>query len=290
MLYIIVAILLFICIALILKLYFMKKSIKEISASLEEILNLKSNNILTISSSDNDLKLLASKINKELKSLSKQRLQYENANQILKRNITNISHDIRTPLTAINGYIGMLRDNDNIKNDKYIKIIQEKTNDLINLSNQLFIFSMSIDNDLKLNKKKYCINEILEEVLASYYDIFKEKNIVPKIEITKEKIYRNIDKNSIIRVIENILSNVIKYSEGDFKVILDKDGKITFSNKSKALDTTTVQKIFGRYFTVENAKKSTGIGLSIAKELIELNNGKISAKYIRGYLIIDIII
>lgn len=290
MLYIIVAILLFICIALILKLYFMKKSIKEISASLEEILNLKSNNILTISSSDNDLKLLASKINKELKSLSKQRLQYENANQILKRNITNISHDIRTPLTAINGYIGMLRDNDNIKNDKYIKIIQEKTNDLINLSNQLFVFSMSIDNDLKLNKKKYCINEILEEVLASYYDIFKEKNIVPKIEITKEKIYRNIDKNSIIRVIENILSNVIKYSEGDFKVTLDKDGKITFSNKSKALDTTTVQKIFGRYFTVENAKKSTGIGLSIAKELIELNNGKISAKYIRGYLIIDIII
>lgn len=98
----------------------MKKSIKEISASLEEILNLKSNNILTISSSDNDLKLLASKINKELKSLSKQRLQYENANQVLKRNITNISHDIRTPLTAINGYIGMLRDNDNIKNDKYI--------------------------------------------------------------------------------------------------------------------------------------------------------------------------
>ena len=290
MLYIIVAILLFICIALILKLYFMKKSIKEISASLEEILNLKSNNILTISSSDNDLKLLASKINKELKSLSKQRLQYENANQILKRNITNISHDIRTPLTAINGYIGMLRDNDNIKNDKYIKIIQEKTNDLINLSNQLFIFSMSIDNDLKLNKKKYCINEILEEVLASYYDIFKEKNIVPKIEITKEKIYRNIDKNSIIRVIENILSNVIKYSEGHFKITLDKDGKITFSNKSKALDTTTVQKIFGRYFTVENAKKSTGIGLSIAKELIELNNGKISAKYIRGYLIIDIII
>ena len=290
MLYIIVAILLFICISLILKLYFMKKSIKEISASLEEILNLKSNNILTISSSDNDLKLLASKINKELKSLSKQRLQYENANQILKRNITNISHDIRTPLTAINGYIGMLRDNDNIKNDKYIKIIQEKTNDLINLSNQLFVFSMSIDNDLKLNKKKYCINEILEEVLASYYDIFKEKNIVPKIEITKEKIYRNIDKNSIIRVIENILSNVIKYSEGDFKVTLDKDGKITFSNKSKALDTTTVQKIFGRYFTVENAKKSTGIGLSIAKELIELNNGKISAKYIRGYLIIYIII
>ena len=290
MLYIIVAILLFICIALILKLYFMKKSIKEISASLEEILNLKSNNILTISSSDNDLKLLTSKINKELKSLSKQRLQYENANQILKRNITNISHDIRTPLTAINGYIGMLRDNDNIKNDKYIKIIQEKTNDLINLSNQLFIFSMSIDNDLKLNKKKYCINEILEEVLASYYDIFKEKNIVPKIEIIKEKIYRNIDKNSIIRVIENIISNVIKYSDGDFKVILDKNGKIIFSNKSKSLDTTSVQKIFGRYFTVENAKKSTGIGLSIAKELIELNNGTINAKYIRGYLIIEIII
>lgn len=291
MLYIIITILLFTCIILILKLYFIKKSIKEITVSLEEILNLKSNNLLTISSSDNDLKLLANKINVELKSLRKQRLQYENADQSLKKNITNISHDIRTPLTAISGYIDMIKDsNDKSKTDKYVQIIQKRTNDLIALSDQLFVFSKSMDNNLKIEKGKYCINEILEEVLASYYGIFKEKNIVPKTEITKEKIYRNIDKNSIIRVIENIISNVIKYSDGDFKVILDKNGKIIFSNKSKSLDTTSVQKIFGRYFTVENAKKSTGIGLSIAKELIELNNGTINAKYIRGYLIIEIII
>ena len=291
MLYIIITILLFTCIILILKLYFIKKSIKEITVSLEEILNLKSNNLLTISSSDNDLKLLANKINVELKSLRKQRLQYENVDQSLKKNITNISHDIRTPLTAISGYIDMIKDsNDKSKTDKYVQIIQKRTNDLIALSDQLFVFSKSMDNNLKIEKGKYCINEILEEVLASYYGIFKEKNIVPKTEITKEKIYRNIDKNSIIRVIENIISNVIKYSDGDFKVILDKNGKIIFSNKSKSLDTTSVQKIFGRYFTVENAKKSTGIGLSIAKELIELNNGTINAKYIRGYLIIEIII
>lgn len=90
------------------------------------------------------------------------------------------------------------------------------------------------------------------------------------------------------RVFENILSNVSKYSDGNFKVKLEDNGKITFSNKAESLDATTVQKIFDRYFTVENAKKSTGIGLSIAKQLIELNGGKILAKYQNGDLIIEI--
>ena len=97
------------------------------------------------------------------------------------------------------------------------------------------------------------------------------------------------NKNSLIRVFENILSNVNKYSNGNFKVELRKDGKIFFSNKATALDETTVQKIFDRYFSVQNAKESTGIGLSIAKQLVELNNGNILAKYIEGMLIIEIV-
>ena len=99
---------------------------------------------------------------------------------------------------------------------------------------------------------------------------------------------KNLDKYSIIRVFENILSNVCKYSNGDFKVTLNEKGIITFSNKANSLDVTTVQKIFDRYFTVENAKKSTGLGLSISKQLVELNGGEISAKYVNKHLIIQI--
>ena len=139
-----------------------------------------------------------------------------------------------------------------------------------------------------IQKEKICINELLEEVLANFYVVFKENNIVPDIEIEQRKIYKIIDKNTIIRVFENILSNVTKYSSGEFKVKLDGMGIITFSNKSSSLDATTVEKIFDRYYTVENAKKSTGIGLSIAKQLVELNNGSINGKYEKGKLIIEI--
>ena len=130
--------------------------------------------------------------------------------------------------------------------------------------------------------------EILEETLVSYYNIFKEKNIVPKVSICSKKIYKTANRISIIRIFENILSNVSKYSTGDFKVIMNEDGIISFSNKANSLDATTVQKIFERYFSVENAKESTGIGLSIAKKLIELNDGTIKAEYKKGNLIIEI--
>lgn len=289
MLYIIIGLLVIVTCFLILKLIYIKLSIKDISRSLKNILKSDTNNVITISSKDKDIRNLADELNVELKELRKQKLQYENGNQELKQSITNISHDIRTPLTAISGYIDLLKDIDeNDKQEQYMQIIERKTNDLISLTNQFFDFSKTIDIGNKIKKEKCFINEILEESLVNYYIIFKEKNIIPKIKITEKNIYRNIDKNTILRVFENILSNVSKYSNGDFKVILDENGKIIFSNKATSLDATTVEKIFNRYYTVENAKKSTGVGLSIAKQLIELNGGRIKAKYIKGYLIIEI--
>ena len=242
-------------IVLLVKIIIMKKSIKDIQEEIHTILDTDTNNLITISSNDKEIQKLTSNLNVELKKLRKQRLEYENGNQELKKSITNISHDMRTPLT----------------------VIDRKTKELITLTEQLFDFSKTVDIGTNINKEKCTINEILEQSLANYYNIFKAEKIEPKVEICEEKIYRELDKNSIIRVFENI-----------FKISLTNDGKITFSNKAKSLDATTVQKIFDRYFTVENAKKATGIGLSIAKQLIELNGGKISAKYEKSVLIIEI--
>ena len=287
--YIIITILIIILVFMIIKLYFIRKSLKEIQNSISEILSTDTNNLLTISSSDKEIINLANSLNLELKNLREEKLQYENGNQELKTVMTNISHDMRTPLTAISGYIELIKENnDENKKKKYIEIIERKTNDLILLTDQLFDFSKTMDMKINIKKEKCCINEIIEESLINYYSIFKKNNIVPKIEICNKKIYKYVDKNTIIRVFENILSNVSKYSNGDFKVVLDEYGRITFSNRATSLDATTVQKIFNRYFTVENAKKSTGLGLSIAKQLIELNDGTISAKYIKNHLIIEI--
>ena len=286
-LYVIIVILFIILLFAIMKIYIMKKSMKEIAVSFSNILQSDTNTLITITTKDKDIKKLANEINREFKKLRKQQLQYQNGNQELKRIITNISHDMRTPLTAIRGYIELLRENKE-EQEKYLKIIDRKTNELTVLTEQLFDFSKTMDMETKIEKEECCLNELLEEALANDYTIFKENNIEPKVEICAEKVYRNLDKHTIIRIFENILSNAGKYSNGDFKVVLDKEGKITFSNKATSLDATTVQKIFDRYFTVENAKKSTGLGLSIAKQLVELNGGNISAKFINQYLIIQI--
>lgn len=288
-LYIGIIVLIFILMILIVKILLFRKSIRKISTDLTRILKSDTNNLLTITTGDKEIIKLANTLNIELKNLRKQKLQYENGNLELKRSITNISHDIRTPLTAISGYIDLIKENENKeKQEEYIKIVERKTNDLINLTEQLFDFSKTVDIAPQIKKEKICINELLEESLASFYVVFKEKNIIPNIKIANNKIYKFIDKDTITRVFENILSNVIKYSNGDFKVKLEENGKIVFSNKATSLDATTVEKIFDRYYTVENAKKSTGLGLSIAKQLVELNNGTIIGKYIKNELIIEI--
>lgn len=281
--YITITVLIIILIVLILKLFFIKKSIKEIRSNLSRILKSDTNNLITIDTNNKEISELANTLNIELKNLRRERLQYENGNQELKRSITNISHDIRTPLTAISGYIDLIKQNeDKEKQEEYIKIVERKTNDLINLTEQLFDFSKTVDITPQIKKEKICINEILEESLANFYVVFKEKNIIPKLEITDKRIYRFVDKNTITRVFENILSNVIKYSSGNFKVKLEENGKIIFSNKASSLDATTVEKIFDRYYTVENAKKSTGLGLSIAKQLVELNKRNYNWKIYKG--------
>lgn len=278
-----------ICIFLILKLCLIKHSIKEIEKSFTYILKSDTNNIITISSSDKDIKSLTININDNLIDLRKQMLQYKSGNQELKKIITNISHDLRTPLTAIRGYIDLIQQEKlSDKQEKYLKIVEKKSNELTELTKQLFEFSKIMDIDIEIKKERCCINELLEETLVGYYNIFKEKNIIPKVSICSKKIYRTANKISIIRIFENILSNVSKYSTGDFSITMNENETILFSNKASSLDATTVQKIFERYFSVENAKESTGIGLSIAKKLIELNNGTIKAKYDNGYLTIEI--
>lgn len=278
-----------ICAGSVIKIYVMKKSIKEIESIYKYILNSDTNNVITITSNDKDIKKLTNSLNKEFKELRNQKLQYENGNQKLKRLMTDISHDLRTPLTAINCYVETLEEELNEKQKECVEIIKNKAKELTSLTEQLRDLSIGIDTERKINKENCCINNILEETIASYYNSFKIKNIVPNINICEKKIYRNIDKDMVIRIFENLISNIIKYSDSNCNIVLSENGRISFSNKASKLDVTTVKRIFDRYYTLENMKKYSGLGLSIAKQLVELNGGMITAKYLKNELHIELL-
>jgi len=268
----------------------MKTEINNIGKSLSNIINTDTNNLITLNTSDKSLKKLATSLNKSLKDLRKLELEYKNGNQELKISITNISHDLRTPLTAIRGYLDLLDcDNLNEKQLAYLKIIDNKVKDLTELTEQLFAFSKSIDIQNEIPKEEVCINHVLEETLISYYNLFNIHNITPKIEICDEPVIRLLNKNILKRIFENIISNAIKYSADGFSVKIFKDGTIEFSNKTDKIDKISLEKIFDRYYTVKNAKKSNGIGLSIAKQLANLSGGTITAEYKNSIIKIKLI-
>ncbi len=271
------------------KILIMKNEINNIGQTLINILKSDTNNLITISTNDVALKKLANILNESLKELRKLELEYKNGNKELKSSITNISHDLRTPLTAIRGYADLM-DNYNLdaKQKKYLSIIDRKVKDLTELTEQLFDFSKSIDIQTEIKKENICINDVLEDAIASFYSLFKENNMVPDVEICEEKVICLLNENMLKRIFENIISNAIKYGENNFCVKLFSNGTIVFSNKTYKLDPTSLEKLFARYYTVSSAKKANGIGLSIAKQLVELNHGKIKAKYENNYLIIEI--
>ncbi|MDE6361473.1 MAG: HAMP domain-containing histidine kinase, partial [Clostridia bacterium] len=130
------------------------------------------------------------------------------------------------------------------------------------------------------------VNSLLQETLFSFYAKFCERDIVPKITACESAVLRVTNKNSLSRIFSNIIENAIKYSDGDFSVNIKEDGTISFSNSASNLNNVDVAKLFDRFFTVENGKYSTGLGLSIAKQLTKQLGGEIAAEYNGGVLTI----
>lgn len=271
------------------KIIVIKKATKEINGQFSRLLQGGTNALINISCADKDMRKLACSLNVSLSELREKELKYVNGDKDLKAAITNVAHDIRTPLTAICGYTDMLKEEkDSAKSLKYLSIISERATTLKMLSEELFKYSVAANKNLDKNQEleKTDVNCLLQETLFSFYSKFCEKNIVPKFSTCKGEILRITDKNSLIRIFSNIIENAIKYSDGDFIIDINENGTIRFSNTARNLNNVDVAKLFDRFFTVENGKSSTGLGLSIAKQLTKKLGGEISAEYHNNVLTI----
>ena len=267
------------------KLYVIKKSMKEIRNQIAEKLTEDTNTLISVSSSDRDLCSLASVLNQQLKILRTEYIKYSQGDAEIKRAVTNISHDLRTPLTAICGYLDFLRDEEKSENaEQYLRIIEERTNALKQLTEELLKYSSAVSGEYVPKLEEVTLNSILEESILSYQAVLQEHNIIPEIDITENRIIRMSDPVALSRIFANLLNNALKYSDGDLFITMNQYGVIKFGNHAKALDGIETGNLFDRFFTVENIGQSSGLGLSIAKILIEKLNGSISADYNDGLL------
>ena len=225
----------------------------------------------------------------QLRLLRKERHRYQQGDLELKKAVTNISHDLRTPLTAINGYLDLLeREEKSETVQRYLSQIQNRTEAMKNLTEELFRYSV-VTSSQELKVERIDVVRALEESLLSFYAVMQEKGIQPEIELPEETVYRELDAGAVSRIFSNIISNALKYSDGDLSVVMDKNGCVTFGNTAHNLNAVTVGRLFDRFYTVEVSCNSTGLGLSIAKNLTECMGGSISAQYQneRLYVTID---
>lgn len=289
-LWVFIGILSIIIIALFIKIYLLQKAAKEIEGAFAHRLITDTNTLIDISSGDRYMRNLANSINIQLRKLRTQRHRYQQGDLELKNAITNISHDLRTPLTAICGYLDLLeREEKSEIIEQYVAIIRNRTEILTQLTEELFRYSVVIATGGSMVREPVNINRVLEESIAAFYTALRQREITPNIHIPEVSVIRVLDRSALTRVFSNLLNNAIKYSDGDLDITLSEAGRIIFTNTASGLNEVQVGKLFERFYTVEAARKSTGLGLAIARTLIEQMNGSISAKYENNRLSICIL-
>lgn len=215
--------------------------------------------------------------------------------------ITNVSHDLRTPLTSILGYVDLLKQNgfeDKEKFVEYISIIDERSKSLNTLINELFEYTKLNSHDIKLNYSTVEIGSLVEQLSGEYSLIFKKEGLELISEIPEEDIFVDIDIQMIVRALENLLINAKKYSVRNSQVLVkllqeSNDIVISVENKVENISKDDLDNLFERFYKVDKARKtgdSTGLGLSIVKRVVELHKGLVKAELINGVIKFKIIL
>ena len=280
------AILLAAVIVLALRLQLLRRAVDELRAGMEEWLRMgETNSLISTSSGDRHIRRFAAGLNGHLRALRSERHKLQSGNREIQDAVTNISHDLRTPLTAILGHLDLLeREELSAGAKRHLGIIAERAETMKQLTEELFRFSVIGAEGAELSLEPLSLNAAAEEALAANFSALHERGIVPEVQLPDVPVTRNLNRAALGRILGNILSNAAKYSEGDLYIALDEAGALRFTNAAPMLDEVQVGRLFDRFYTVETARRSTGLGLSIARILTEQMGGEIGAEYADGKL------
>ncbi|MEJ8777343.1 sensor histidine kinase [Pseudogracilibacillus sp. ICA-222130] len=264
------------------RLFLLKKEIGKITTQLQSYTNRKNDKKVDMALIDKDIEKLGVEINKVIDlyvAENRKRIQFEMEQKQL---IANMSHDLRTPLTSILGYIQMAEDQAISTNEreKFLTIAKERANRLEILLKEFFDLSVIESSDYTLKLKRINLRNILMDTLISFYERFQEKSLEPTIHLPDEDIFIMADESAVQRVIENLLSNAVKHSNGKIKVLLETEestAKLIISNNVQSITVKDVERMFDRFYKRDQSRtsNSTGLGLSIVKSLMDKMNGTI---------------
>lgn len=265
--------------AMLIKICILYKSTEEILSGFRRSLEEDTNVLIDISSRDPHMRRLAAEINGQLRLLRSERRRCQQGDRELKEAVTNISHDLRTPLTAISGYLDLLEEEPlSEKQRAYFGRIRDRAEAMSALTEELFTYSVIISPQ-ELKVRELDVVRVLEESLLSFYAVLQKRGITPTLSLPDKPVLRLLDPGALSRIFSNLISNALKYADGDFSVCMTEDCLITFSNTAASLDAVSVGQLFDRFYTVEAGRNASGLGLSIAKNLTKQMGGTIAAHY-----------
>ncbi|WP_312476290.1 HAMP domain-containing sensor histidine kinase [Neobacillus sp.] len=265
--------------------YLLKKEIKRATKQLNELNSKKTEKKIDFAYFDKDFEKLAREINVQIDFTLQAYAEKRRKENELKQAVANISHDIRTPMTSILGYIQFL-ESDELSSEKrteYITIIKSGALRLKVLLEDFFELSLIESEDYSLKMEKIKLHHLLLEVLVVFYEQFNQQNLEPVLHIPEEEISIIADPSAVKRVIENLVHNAIKHSNGNVTIRLEKlhsSIKLTISNTVSQLSENDIIFLFDRFYKADKTRseKGTGLGLSIAKSLMLKMHGKLTAE------------
>jgi signal transduction histidine kinase len=293
---IILSIVIAILIGIILYQYFSQKARSEnlvyIKGKLKQILNDNSEEKVLVVTDDKVLKDLLSEINKLLENNQKILAEYRKKEDSMRKMLSNISHDLKTPLTVVLGYIETINLDKDMHNDEkevLLEKVQDKTIEVIDLINKFFDLAKLESGDKDISLTRININEVCRKNILNFYDILNSKGFEVDINIPEKDLYVFGNEEALDRILNNLLSNAVKYgTDGKFiGLSIEENEKFIYihvMDKGRGIEEDKIDKVFERMYTLEDSRnrvfQGSGLGLTITKRLVEKMYGEIFLKSI----------
>jgi len=274
-------------------LYRLKREIRRMKRQLQQWNDGRTAKKLDVIVQDRDIEALAEQINRQIDRTRQANAEKTRTENELKQAISHISHDIRTPMTSILGYVQLIESEglSEAQKREYTAVVRKSALRLKALLEDFFELSVIESPDYALSMEKVTLGELVLESLAGHYEAFNQRHIEPIIRLPDEEICVIADASAVKRVIENLVTNAIRYSAGDVSIGLERpDGstsaRLTIHNSAPRLRQEDLVHLFDRFYKADQQRteRGTGLGLSIAKSLMRKMNGILTAELRDGVL------